>query len=411
MPKHSPQSLGERVRALKDEAGYRRALWQWERRRDGERAVELAGPDYLRFAPLPDVRPSAHDLGRASHVVVVPHEGSAFDSWGPGTRNFYWEAAQTLRESLGDTSVSVYDVDPGTQPSKWHTGLIDHLRDVGATHVITHIEADPGSGTASWTWDTAFELMLRHWDGALLGVMFDSAYEWTAAKGRLLARMSDRYMLVDICEPMDGAMHRGRPEVGPVNMPVSRQAIDIVDKRLAGVTPQWDISFVGVMYPYRMAMVEQLRALGMSVVINPHRGDNAADNASSRMNQPSWPDYMAGLRSSRMTINFSQSNAPSKHEQLKTRVIEATLAGTLLLTDDTDRTRRFWVEGEEYAYFATPEDLPRVAQRYLDDPALLDRVAAAGQQRARTLGPTHFWSAIEAGLQRRQLPAVGFPSA
>lgn len=407
MAPHPPLTLGERLQALKDALGYRRALGQWERRRDTERGSELAGPDYQRFVPLPARRSSKRDLGRAPHIVVVPHEGSAFDSWRPGTRNFYWEAAQTLRESLDDASVSVYDVDPGTRSSQWHTGLLDHLRDSGATHVITHIEADPGSGTASWTWDTAFELMLRHWDGVLLGVMFDSAYEWTAAKGRLLARMSDRYLLVDICEPMDGAMRRGRPEVGPVNMPVSRQAIDIVDARLAGVRPQWDISFVGVMYPYRIALVERLRALGMSVAINPHRNDSATDNTSSRVNQPSWPDYMAGLRSARMTINFSQSNAPSRHEQLKTRVIEATLAGPLLLTDDIDRTSRFWVEGEEYAHFARPEDLPRVAQHYLDDPALLDRVAAAGQRRARALGPTHFWQAIDAGLARRGLPAVG----
>ena len=390
---------------MKHELGFLRARRDWERRREHERAVELAG--YPQFDLLRPVHPGVRDLGRTPHVVVVPHEGPAFDSWRAGTRNFYWEAAQTLRESLGETSVSVFDVDPGVAPSRWHSGLIDHLRATGATHVITHIEADPGSGTASWTWDTAFDLMLRHWDGVLLGVMFDSAYEWTRAKGHLLARMSDRYLLVDICEPMDGKLRRGRPEVGPVNMPVSQQAIDIVDARLVGVQPQWDISFVGVMYPYRMALVEQLRALGMSVAVNPHRADNAADNATSRLNQPSWPDYMAGLRSARMTINFSQSNAPSRHEQLKTRVIEATLAGPLLLTDDIDRTGRFWIEGEEYAYFAAPADLPRVAQRYLDDPVLLDRVAAAGQRRARALGPTHFWREIDAGLVRRGLPAVG----
>ena len=402
--------FARQVQSTKDRLGYWRALHQFYRRRDHERAVELAGPGYTALTPLPATRPRTRDLGRAPHVVVVPYEGSAFDSWRPGTRNFYWEAAQNLREDLGDASVSVFDVDPGTPPAVWHTRLIDYLRDSDATHVITHIEADPGSNADAWTWDTAFDLMLRHWDGVLLGVMFDSAYDWIAAKGRLLARMSDRYMLVDICEPMDGRMALLRPEVGPVNMPVSRQAMTIVDERLAGISPQWDVSFIGVMYPYRMALVEQLRALGMSVVVNPHREDRAANNETTRVNQPGWPDYMAGLRSSRMTINFSQSNAPSKHEQLKTRVIEATLAGTLLLTDDADRTRRFWVEGQEYAYFATPADLPRVAQRYLDDPALLVKVAAAGQRKARELAPTHFWSGIERGLQRRDLPSVGFPT-
>lgn len=81
----------------------------------------------------------------------------------------------------------------------------------------------------------AWGALSRNWDGVLLGVMFDSAYEWIAAKCRLLARMSPDLMVVDICMPMDGSMVRRRPEVGPVNIPLSRESLALVDDRHAGV--------------------------------------------------------------------------------------------------------------------------------------------------------------------------------
>ena len=322
-------------------------------------------------------------------------------------RNFYFEAWRNLAETVGEASVSVFHVAQGERPSSWHMRLLHHVNDVGATHVITHIESDPGSEGASWTWDTAWGLLSSAWDGVLLGVMFDSAFEWIAARGRLLARMSPRFMIVDICMPMDGSMVRGRPEVGPVNMPVSAESLALVDERLAQVRPEFDLSFIGVMYPYRMALISRLRASGVSVAINPHRPDGAEDDAASRIAQPSWLDYMAGLRLSRMTLNFSQSSA-GRFEQLKTRVLEATLAGTLLLTDDIDRTGRFWVPGEEYVYFRSAETAGPVIAEYLSDPVRITNVAAAGELRARRLARTHFWGGIDRGLGRRRLPTLGF---
>ncbi len=393
MPHFPPLTWPERVEAVKHRIGFERAQRAWIKRRMSE----------IPGVPLPVVR----ELGRPPHVVVVPQEGYAFDSFRAGTRNFYWEAWRNLAEDLGEPSVSVFNVDPGEDPAVWHGRLLDHVRDVRATHVITHIESDPGSAAQSWTWDDAWGLLASQWDGVLLGVMFDSAFEWIAAKARLLARMSPRFMVVDICMPMDGSMVRGRPEVGPVNMPVSRESLALVDARLDGVTPSYDVSFIGVMYPYRMELVSRLQALGVSVAVNPHRADGASDNVSTRVDQPSWLDYMAGLRSSRMTLNFSQSSA-GRFEQLKTRVIEATLAGTLLLTDDIDRTRRFWVPEQEYGFFRAVDDAPAVVDAWLADPARLAAAAAAGEARARALAHTDFWGGIEAGLRRRGLPAVGF---
>ena len=391
MPVFRSLTLRERGDALAHRIGFERAQRAWIRTR------------LNALASTPTSTPPA--LPKDPHVVVVPQEGHAFASFTPGTRNFYFEAWRSLAEVAGEASVTVFDVEPGEDPEGWHRRLMDTVREVDATHVITHIESDPGSQGTSWTWDAAWALLSRNWDGVLLGVMFDSAFEWIAAKSRLLARISPRFMVVDICMPMDGSMKRGRPEVGPVNMPVSRESLALVDARLAGVQPTCDVSFIGVMYPYRMQLVDRLRANGISLAVNPHRPDGAADNAGTRVNQPSWLDYMAGLASSRMTLNFSQSSA-GRFEQLKTRVLEATLTGTLLLTDDLDRTRRFWIPGEEFIEFRTLDDLPGIVTGLLADPARVEGMAVAAQCRARDIAPTGFWVAIDEGLRRRGLPCV-----
>ncbi len=346
------------------------------------------------------------EVNRPVHVVVVPQEGEGFESFSPGTRNLYYEAAQSLREILGAESVSVFHVNPGEAPEVWHSRLIEFVQSVGATHLIGHVESDPGQVDSPWTWDSLWSELSSVWDGVLLGVMFDSSYKWLAAQSRLLARISDRFVLVDICIPMNGRMVRGRSEVGPVNMPMSLESLALLDERLVGVTPEFDVSFIGAMYPYRVELVEQIRAAGVSVVVNPHRSDLAEDFESSRREQPSWLDYMAGLASSRLTLNFSQSSA-GRFEQLKTRVLEATIAGTMLLTDDKDRTSRFFVPEVEYGYFPNAQALPSVIAKHLAEPQRVTQIAAAGRVKALRIAPEGFWRTIDAGLKKRKLRSLG----
>ena len=373
----------------------------WNRERERVMRAEISAANYAPFvADLPKLA-----ADRPSHLVVVPQEGPTWDSYRAGTRNFYYEAAQSAREIYGADKVTVFDVAKGESAASWHKRLIWHVSEVNATHIITHIESDPSSASESWSWDTLWSQLSPQWDGVLLGVMFDSAYRYTTLKSRRLARMSPNFMVVDICMPMDGSMRRGRPEVGPVNMPVSLESLQLLDDRLQGIEPTHDVSFIGVLYPYRAALLENLVNSGLSVAVNPHRVDHGGLGNDGRADQPGWLDYMAALRGSRMTINFSQSSA-GPYEQLKTRVLEATLAGTLLLTDDRDRTRLFFKEGEEYGYFDSPQSLVGVVRGYLEDPQLLKQVAAAGHQRARALASTSFWGGIEEGLRQRGLPPL-----
>ena len=378
----------------------------WQRQRNRAVSADLRTPAYARSLSR---GMGASDADRPVRVVVVPQEGEDFESFRAGTRNFYYEAAQNLRELIGTEHVDVFSVRPGESPSSWHVRLLDHLIDTGATHLITHIEHDPGTAGASFTWDTFWTMAHTRWDGVLLGVMFDSAYEWILFGSRRLALMSDRYVIVDICMPMDGRVIRRRAEVGPVNMPISDESMALVDERLRDVTPQWDVSFIGVLYPYRQELIERLRAAGASVAVNPHRSDEVRDLRSSQLNQPGWLDYMAGLASSRMTLNFSRSSAGDV-EQLKTRVVEAAVAGTYLLTDDRVSTRRWWVEGAEFSTFLNPGDLPAIVEGLLADPEQLAAATRRARERGRRLARTDFWASIDETLERRGLRRISSAS-
>ena len=206
--------------------------------------------------------------------------------------------------------------------------------------------------------------------------------------------------------PMNGQLVRGRLEVGPINMPMSNLSMALVDERIAGIDVEHDVSFIGVLYPYRQKMIEILEAQGMRVAVNPHRSDDARTRQETLANQPSWLDYMAALASSKMTINFSES-AARPVQQLKTRVIEAGLARTFLLTDDVDLTSRFWEEDIEYGHFSDALDVPRVVEQFLVDPARIEQGSRAFAERARALAHTGFWSGIDEILARRGLATVG----
>ena len=379
--------------------------WQWNRKRDRE-VVELRRAlDYS--SRLGGLR-STGAATRPSHVVVVPMEGDSHASWKPAGGNFFFEIAQAAREYAGAEKVTVFSRDPAESVADWHERLIRLLIDSGATHLIAQVEKDPDD-FESYTWDVFWPELAQRWDGVFLGVLFDSAYRWITIPARRVARASDRFVLVDICMPMDNSMVKGRPEVGPVNMPVSNLSLSIIDEHTSEMEQEIDVSFIGALYPVRVQLIEDLRSRGVNVAVNPHRPDATSNLEESRANQPTYVDYMAGLKRSRMTINFSISSALNS-QQLKTRVLEAASMGCLVLTDDIGRTDQFWKPGEEYGYFSSLEELPSVIEGFLNDPDKLAGAQVAGMKRAREINVSSFWGGIDSVLSRRGLPVIASPA-
>jgi len=337
---------------------------------------------------------------RPFHLVVAALEGPGCDSWGPAHGNYYYEIYQSARELFGGENVSVLDIAPDGSPD-WGLRLAELLRDSEATHLIAHMERDPGL-EVRWTWDEVWADIAQWWDGTFVGVMWDSGFDLIRMKGRRLARMSPNLLGLDICVPIDGALVRGRPEVGPVPLLESRETQALLADRLQGVQKTSDLSFIGALYPYRQELLDSLAANGLRVTVNPHK-QSYGDTGSAAL--PSWLDYMAVLASSEMTLNFSMASSGA-HKQLKWRVIEASLAGTLLVTDDMNRTREFFVPSEEFATFRDARDLARTVEWWLARPDELRATQERGQRRAQYLATFGFWSLVGRGLERRGLPRI-----
>lgn len=338
-----------------------------------------------------------------TRILVVPMDGPNRDTWMPAGGNFFYEIQQAAKEFAPRAEVSVFATKEGEPPASWHARLASAVLDGGVTHLIAQVETDP-ERAGTWTWDVLWADLSKVWDGVLLGVMFDSAFRLVTLQSRELARISDRFVLVDICMPMDGVLVKGRPEVGPVNMPISNETLAVIDERIKDLPKLYDVSFIGALYPYRVQLLDEIRAHGANVAVNPHRADVTTDFASSRAQQPTYLDYMTGIAQSRMTINFSESSA-GLVQQLKTRILEASCVGALVLTDDVDRTSRFWA-AEDYGYFQTPEDLPGLVDTLLADSDALDAAALRGKKRAREINVSSFWGGIDEGLQKRGLRLI-----
>lgn len=376
---------------------------QWNSKRDKEMRHLIEAGGYAKR--LADVPASIGAATRPPHVVIVPKDGPSFANWRVAGGNFFFEIAQAAREHYGDATVTVFSPERGEGVPEWHERLIRHLVDSGATHLMAMVETDP-DGAGTWSWDVLWSQLHSRWDGVFLGVMFDSAYRWITIPVRRIARMCDRFVVVDICMPMDGSMVRGRPEVGPVNMPVSNLSLAEIDAHVSHLPRVHDVTFLGSLYPERVAMIEELRAHGVRVAVNPHHGSGEVmDLEGSRVNQPGYVGYMAALAQSHMTINFGRSSAGDIF-QLKTRVLEAALMGCIVLTDDVDRTERFWRPGEEYGHFQAPADVPSLVQSFLADPERMARVQSAGKAKARAINISSFWGGVDDGLARRALPVL-----
>lgn len=380
------------------------AVDEWAFTRDREALLAASSAGYeSRLSRL--AAPTVAAELRPTKVVVIPQNGSDAENWVPGGGNFLFEIAQSAREFLGDGAVEIFDVPFEEDPADWHVRLIEMLIDTGATHVLAQIEADPHRTAERWTWDILWSHLHRHWDGVLLGLTFDSSWRWLQAQSRRLARISDHFLLVDICMPMDGVLVRGRAEVGPVNMPISGASLDVIDAFVGDVEQDIDVSFIGSLYPDRLAFLSALSDSGLQVSVNPHRQSVELTLEGSRADLPGYAAYMQALARSKMTINVAKSSA-GPYLQLKTRVLEAAAMGSLVLTDDIDRTSRFWLEGRDYEYFSSPQELADIVRAYLADPDRLRAAQASARRIAREIHVSSFWGGIDSGLRQRGLPPL-----
>lgn len=374
-----------------------RDVWLARRRR------YTRGPrkDLARLARTLDLE-SIDPLGEPHLVVAIQH-GPDVPNFHVAGGNIVFEVFQSAVEALGPDRVTMFAVASDEPTDQWQRRLLHTIADVRATHLIAQVENDPNQH-GSWNWDIVLPALSEHWRGVSIGFMFDSAYKWLKIRARLLGQQTRNMLFVDLCEPIVGLIRSGQYEVGPITMPVSQASLDAIDAHVAGMGKEYDVSFIGALYDYRVELLDRLRATGLRVAVNPHRTDDAQTYETTKTNQPTYLDYMAALAKSETTINFSLAHG-GPHEQYKIRVHEAALVGCICLTDDVDRTRLFYAPNE-YQFFASVEDLPAVVERRLADRERLAADQRDARERARVLNRSDFWGRVDDGLRQRGLPTL-----
>ena len=371
-------------------------VWEFKRDRHCRSQQKLLNNLGLRLAQgnIPD---------RPIHLVVAAHHGPDAPNWHIAGGNIGFETYLSAVELLGEENVSLFGAQKDESEISWQSRLLELMIENKTTHLLGQIENDPNQAH-NWSWDVLTNIFEQYWDGVLIGMMHDSAFEWLRLKTKRIGKIYSRVLYVDICEPIDGYIVSGRPEVGPVTMPMSQATVARILEYVDGREKVHQVSFIGALYDYRVQLIDALRSDGFDVVVNPHRPDTTADYLESRTNQPTYLDYMAGLSQSELTINFSLASG-GPHEQYKIRIQEASLVGTLCLTDDKERTRLFF-DSNEYRFFDSIASIENVVQSTLRDPPQLQEDQKSAQIRALELARTGFWGPINHTLGLRRLPQL-----
>ncbi len=371
-------------------------IWQVKRKRHCAQQSKA-------LSALASQLPLNEGAERPIHLVVTAHHGPDAHNWHIAGGNIGFETYLSAVELLGEENVSLFGAGKHEPEISWHSRLLELMAKKKATHLIGQIEIDPNQAS-NWSWDVLATVFNQYWDGVFIGLMYDSAFEWLRLKTKRIGKIYPRLLYVDIAEPITGYVIPGRPEVGPVTMPMSQASVNRIDEYVSGLEKVHQVSFIGALYDYRVDLINALKSDGFDVVVNPHRPSSTSDYLESRTNQPTYLDYMAGLAQSELTINFSLASG-DPHEQYKIRVQESSLVGTICLTDDRERTRLFF-EPNEYRFFESISSIEKVVESTLSDPSQLARDQSDAKTRAHVLAKTDFWGKINETLGMRRLRSL-----
>lgn len=149
------------------------------------------------------------------------------------------------------------------------------------------------------------------------------------------------------------------------------------------------VSFVGTIVnrPDRQAGLMALEAAGIPVY----------QVGGQREKPVSVHEYADILQRSRITLNFA-ANGP--YQQLKGRVFEATLCGTLLFESRNDETKAYYARGLQYIEFDDTDDLVHKARYYLDFPREAEIIANEGKTQAQHYTGAIWWKKVLARALR-----------
>ena len=322
--------------------------------------------------------------------------------WEPAVGNYSFELFETAKRCMGEDRVHVLRIDPGGSTKDWQGRVIAYLNDHAISHALGRIDIEP-NGSGDWAWDIFVRRLRREWSGVFLPLTYDSAYPYLSMHLDRLARLNARSMPVVLDRPITPVIRPHLPSAGPLFLPLSDASMEVLNAAVADVDHDLDLTFIGNVdgYPYRAALLSGLRDAGLDVAVNPQREYDA---------MPGFAAYAKALARSRVTLNFSRCNGVPV-TQLKTRLLEGSLFGTLVASDSPLYAEDYFVKGEEFISYSSPHDLKSQLASLLAEPERLESMREAAHAKAEKLRIWNFWSKVDQGLAARGLSPLDLRSA
>ncbi len=330
-------------------------------------------------------------------LIIVNPLGGGLDDFGPCTGNYFYEIVRSARERYGEQAVGLHVID---REVNW----ADECQSIAArqvrgnfSHILFHIEMNDHKSRL-WRWDILGRELAKSGSGATaIGFMTDGTYQLHQLQCSRFQEIYSKSAFIQI-DIVPDSKHFGVDNLfGPTFLPISLETISLLERSFATSVSKeiYDLSFIGRIYGYRARILRKLQASGIKISINPHK--SGSSNA-----HPSYMEYMDALRRSKLTINFARANG-TRQLQLKSRVIESAIAGTVVLTDDNGLSDLVLTDEPGVIRFTKPSDVLGILERVSKTPRL-GQGPSSHSESILVVATGHFWMTLERGLRSSRLP-------
>lgn len=335
-------------------------------------------------------------------LIVLPPEDEEPIPFEPAMGNYNYEILRSSQERYGQEAIRVFGPIQSTDWVSECRQIAERVSRDEITHLLFYIESNEAQ-SGLWRWDVlAGELTRSRSNVTAIGFLTDGTYELHQIQ---CSRFHDVYpqslfIQIDVV-PSFKYVKPGRL-VGPTFLPISLESITRIEEHILDTAqaPGYELSFIGKLYGYRKKIITNLLNKGIEVAINPQ-------TAKGGVNKASYLDYMGALSRSKYTINLARANG-TRQKQLKSRILESVLVGSIPVTDDDGLSERILPKGIPFVTFKRPLEITEIlAGSSSEGPRLenLRRPVPPTEDVSR-LACGHFWETLEKGLSGAGLPSL-----
>lgn len=307
-------------------------------------------------------------------ILIVPLDSS--DNWSSASGNWFYEIYASALDFFPDHKIEVFFIrDYG---SSWPEVLVEKVSKNPQTSILSFIENDNPNNMNGINFEHLIKL--RHiWRGLFIGIIFDSVWPNTLNHAFILSYMDKGVVIISIDRSIKTALPRNSSQCGPVFLPISKETIHQFHEISKNNPKSIEFSFIGKTYPSR---IHNISAVLKTYPNLDHKYE--LDNK-----RPKYSDYITKLASSHFTLNLARANAQSMF-QLKCRVLEAALVGTIVVTDEKRYIRKYFPE-KNFIYYYRPQ-LIEIKINRLN--LTRSKVQKEIQIIAESIAPNDFWRKI-----------------